>query len=88
LKRFSNRRITAVIGKIFPMGRAEATASSPPLPRISFYELSKSSPNCSASRDPGYFNRFFKRLTGIAPGAYRQTIATARSTRRLFAAWP
>jgi len=31
-------------------------------------------------RDPGYFNRFFKRLTGRAPGAYRQTIATARST--------
>jgi AraC family transcriptional activator of pobA len=41
-------------------------------------------------RDPGYFNRFFKRLTGVAPGAYRQTIATARSTADApsFAAWP
>jgi AraC family transcriptional activator of pobA len=41
-------------------------------------------------RDPGYFNRFFKRLTGVAPGAYRQTIAAARSTvdAPSFAAWP
>ena len=41
-------------------------------------------------RDPGYFNRFFKRLTGVAPGTYRQTIATARSTNDApsFAAWP
>ena len=41
-------------------------------------------------RDPGYFNRFFKRLTGVAPGTYRQTIATARSTNEApsFAAWP
>ena len=41
-------------------------------------------------RDPGYFNRFFKRLTGVAPGAYRQTISTARSTvdTPSFAAWP
>jgi AraC family transcriptional activator of pobA len=41
-------------------------------------------------RDPGYFNRFFKRLTGVAPGIYRQTIATARSTNEApsFAAWP
>jgi AraC family transcriptional regulator, transcriptional activator of pobA len=41
-------------------------------------------------RDPGCFNRFFKRLTGVAPGAYRQTIAAARSTvdTPSFAAWP
>jgi AraC family transcriptional activator of pobA len=41
-------------------------------------------------RDPGYFNRFFKRLTGMTPGAYRQTIATARATidTPSFAAWP
>jgi AraC family transcriptional activator of pobA len=41
-------------------------------------------------RDPGYFNRFFKRRTGVAPGTYRQTIATARSTNDApsFAAWP
>jgi AraC-like DNA-binding protein len=41
-------------------------------------------------RDPGYFNRFFKRLPGVAPGTYRQTIAMARSTNEApsFAAWP
>ena len=40
--------------------------------------------------DPGYFNRFFKRQAGVSPGAYRQTIATARSTIAApsFAAWP
>jgi len=41
-------------------------------------------------RDPGYFNRFFKRLAGVSPGTYRQNIATARSTidAPSFAAWP
>jgi AraC family transcriptional activator of pobA len=41
-------------------------------------------------RDPGYFNRFFKRLTGVSPGTYRQNITTARSTidAPSFAAWP
>jgi AraC family transcriptional regulator, transcriptional activator of pobA len=40
-------------------------------------------------RDPGYFNRFFKRLTGVAPGAYRQNIATgATADAPSFAAWP
>jgi AraC family transcriptional activator of pobA len=41
-------------------------------------------------RDPGYFNRFFKRLVGVSPGTYRQNIATARSTidAPSFAAWP
>jgi AraC family transcriptional activator of pobA len=41
-------------------------------------------------RDPGYFNRFFKRLTGVSPGTYRQNITTARSIidAPSFAAWP
>ncbi|SHG53558.1 AraC-type DNA-binding protein [Kaistia soli DSM 19436] len=41
-------------------------------------------------RDPSYFNRFFKRLTGVTPGAYRQSGPVARTTREplSFAAWP
>ncbi len=41
-------------------------------------------------RDPSYFNRFFKRLTDMTPGAYRQSAPVARPTREplSFAAWP
>jgi len=40
-------------------------------------------------RDPGYFNRFFKRLAGEAPGAYRRRLAASRrSAAASFAAWP
>jgi AraC family transcriptional activator of pobA len=41
-------------------------------------------------RDPGYFNRFFKRLTGESPGAYRRRMSASRAPAAAasFAAWP
>jgi AraC family transcriptional activator of pobA len=40
-------------------------------------------------RDPGYFNRFFKRLAGQAPGAFqRSTGKRRRQAPSSFAAWP
>ncbi len=40
-------------------------------------------------RDPGYFNRFFKRQRGVAPGAWRKAAARRRSgDDASFAAWP
>lgn len=44
-------------------------------------------------RDPAHFSHFFKRVTGIAPGAFRKRMAdTARDTRAAspanFADWP
>lgn len=41
-------------------------------------------------RDPGYFNRFFKRLSGQTPRAYRQTAQSSRPAHEpsSFAAWP
>jgi len=40
-------------------------------------------------RDPGYFNRFFKRLAGESPGAYRRGKLAARiPDAASFAAWP
>jgi AraC family transcriptional activator of pobA len=41
-------------------------------------------------REPAYFNRFFKRVTGQSPGAYRRSCRSARSavTAESFAAWP
>lgn len=40
-------------------------------------------------RDPGYFNRFFKRLTGEAPGAFQRSHGVKkRATAASFAAWP
>ena len=41
-------------------------------------------------RDPGYFNRFFKRQRGVAPGVYRKTATRARPANQpsSFAAWP
>jgi AraC family transcriptional activator of pobA len=39
--------------------------------------------------DPGYFNRFFKRLTGQSPGAYRRSAAARPAPAApSFAAWP
>ena len=40
-------------------------------------------------RDPAYFNRFFKRQAGLAPGAYRKAARGRAATRTpSFAAWP
>ena len=41
-------------------------------------------------RDPAYFNRFFKRLTGVAPGQHRRASTGVRPTGEppSFAAWP
>jgi AraC family transcriptional activator of pobA len=40
-------------------------------------------------RDPPYFNRFFTRLAGTTPGAYRKAAASpAAPERPSFAAWP
>ena len=40
-------------------------------------------------RDPGYFSRFFKRLTGETPGAFRQRITIEdEPASASFAAWP
>ncbi len=39
-------------------------------------------------RDAAYFNRFFKRLTGQSPGAYRRAAARPAGEAPSFAAWP
>ena len=40
-------------------------------------------------RDAGYFNRFFKRLTGVSPGQHRRSSAIgARHDGSSYAAWP
>jgi AraC family transcriptional activator of pobA len=40
-------------------------------------------------RDPGYFNRFFRRLTGMSPGAYRKAVRIAPPREQTsFEAWP
>jgi len=40
-------------------------------------------------RDPAYFNRFFRRHSGLAPGAYRKAAHAAPPQKATsFAAWP
>ena len=40
-------------------------------------------------RDPAYFNRFFRRLTGVSPGAYRKAARVAPPPESTsFEAWP
>ena len=41
-------------------------------------------------RDPGYFNRFFKRVTGVSPGRHRKAYRVPRREAEpaSFAAWP
>jgi AraC family transcriptional regulator, transcriptional activator of pobA len=40
-------------------------------------------------RDPAYFNRFFRRLTGMSPGAYRRSICVSPPKEQTsFEAWP
>ena len=40
-------------------------------------------------RDPAYFSRFFSRLSGMSPGAYRKAARVAPPTQATsFAAWP
>ena len=40
-------------------------------------------------RDPAYFNRFFRRLTGMSPGAYRKSIRVSPPKEQTsFEAWP
>ena len=40
-------------------------------------------------RDPAYFNRFFRRLSGVSPGAYRKTARIERPRQATaFEAWP
>jgi AraC family transcriptional regulator, transcriptional activator of pobA len=40
-------------------------------------------------RDPAYFNRFFRRLTGVSPGAYRKAVRVSPPKEQTsFEAWP
>ena len=40
-------------------------------------------------RDPAYFSRFFRRLSGVSPGAYRKASRVATPAEAIsFAAWP
>jgi AraC family transcriptional activator of pobA len=40
-------------------------------------------------RDPAYFNRFFRRLTGVSPGAYRKAVrVSSPKEQTAFEAWP
>jgi AraC family transcriptional regulator, transcriptional activator of pobA len=74
-----------------PLGLIHARLMEEACQRLEQTELSIEQIGYSLGfRDPGYFNRFFKRLAGLSPGAYRKAAARPCPAHdpSSFAAWP
>jgi AraC family transcriptional regulator, transcriptional activator of pobA len=74
-----------------PLGLVHARLIEEACRRLKETELSVEQIGYSLGfRDPGYFNRFFKRQQGVAPGAYRRALGDARNAgdASSYAAWP